>query len=60
MSQYGYSFKGKYWILGAIGVAGLIFTSGVLQIIFGILKKILALKISSSPTVKAMSIKIMA
>ena len=28
MSQYGYSFKGKYWILGAIGVAGLIFTSG--------------------------------
>ncbi|SVC11958.1 uncharacterized protein METZ01_LOCUS264812 [marine metagenome] len=36
MSQYGYSFKGKYWILGAIGVAGLIFTSGVLQIIFGI------------------------
>ena len=36
MSQYGYSFKGKYWILGAIGVGGLIFTSGVLQIIFGI------------------------
>ena len=36
MSHYGYSFIGKYWILGAIGVAGLIFTSGVLQIIFGI------------------------
>ena len=33
MSQYGYSFKGKYWILGAIGVAGLIFTSGVMKII---------------------------
>ena len=36
MSQYGYSFKGKYFILGAIGVLGLIFTDGWLQIIFGI------------------------
>ena len=36
MSQYGYNFKGKYLILGAIGVLGIIFTSGILQIIFGI------------------------
>ena len=36
MSQYGYSFKGKYFILGAVGVLGLIFTDGWLQIIFGI------------------------
>ncbi len=36
MSQYGYSFKGKYFILGAIGALGLIFTDGWLQIIFGI------------------------
>ena len=36
MSQYGYSFKGKYFILGAIGILGLIFTEGWLQIIFGI------------------------
>ena len=36
MSQYGYKFKGKYFILGAIGVLGLIFTTGILQIIFGI------------------------
>ena len=28
--------KGKYFILGAIGVLGLIFTDGWLQIIFGI------------------------
>jgi len=33
MSQYGYKFKGKYFILGAIGVLGLIFTSGILQVI---------------------------
>tara|TARA_Y100001960_G_C14301380_1_gene646309 strand:- start:464 stop:616 length:153 start_codon:yes stop_codon:yes gene_type:complete len=36
MGKYGYTFKGKYWILGAIGVVGLIFTSGILQVIFGI------------------------
>ena len=36
MSQFGYSFKGKYLISGAIGVLGLIFTTGILQIIFGI------------------------
>ena len=36
MSQYGYSFKNKYFILGAIGVLGLIFTSGWVQILFGI------------------------
>ena len=36
MSQYGYSFKGKYWILLAIGVIGLIFTSGIIQVIFGV------------------------
>jgi len=36
MSQYGYSFKGKYFILGAIGVLGLIFTDGWVQILFGI------------------------
>ena len=36
MSQYGYSFKNKYFILGAIGVLGLIFTSGWIQILFGI------------------------
>ena len=36
MSQYGYSFKGKYLILGAVGIAGLIFTDGILQTIFGI------------------------
>ena len=36
MPQYGYSIKGKYFILGAIGVLGLIFTDGWLQIIFGI------------------------
>ncbi len=36
MSQYGYNFKNKYLILGAIGVLGLIFTDGILQIIFGI------------------------
>ena len=36
MSQYGYSFKGKYFILGAIGVLGLIFTDGWIQILFGI------------------------
>ena len=33
MSQYGYSFKGKYFILGAIG---LIFTDGWIQLLFGI------------------------
>ena len=36
MAQYGYIFKGKYFILGAIGVLGLIFTSGWIQILFGI------------------------
>ena len=36
MSQYGYKFKGKYFILGAIGVLGLIFTTGIIQILFGI------------------------
>ena len=36
MSQYGYKFKCKYFILGAIGVLGLIFTTGILQVIFGI------------------------
>lgn len=36
MSQYGYNFKNKYLILGAAGVAGLIFTDGILQIIFGV------------------------
>ena len=36
MSQFGYSFKGKYFVLGAIGVLGLIFTTGILLIIFGI------------------------
>lgn len=36
MSQYGYSFKGKYFILGTIGILGLIYTTGILQIIFGI------------------------
>jgi|TARA_B110000971_G_scaffold206460_1_gene229739 hypothetical protein len=36
MSQYGYNFKGKYLLLGAIGIAGLIFTEGFLQVIFGI------------------------
>ena len=36
MSQFGYKFKGKYFILGAIGVLGLIFTTGIIQIIFGI------------------------
>ena len=35
-NEYGFIFKGKYWILGTIGVAGLIFTSGWIQIIFGI------------------------
>ena len=34
--KYGYNFKGKYLILGAIGFAGLIFTTGILQIIFAI------------------------
>lgn len=34
--KYGHMFKGKYLLLGAIGVVGLIFTSGILQIIFGI------------------------
>ena len=36
MGKYGYSFKGKYLILGAVGIAGLIFTTGIIQIIFGI------------------------
>lgn len=36
MSQYGYSFKGKYFILGAAGLLGIIFTDGILQIFFGI------------------------
>ena len=36
MSQYGYSFKSKYFILGAIGVFGLIYTTGIFQVIFGI------------------------
>jgi len=36
MSQYGYSFKGKYLILGVVGILGLIFTQGLLQIIFGV------------------------
>jgi hypothetical protein len=36
MSQYGYKFNGKYFILGVIGVLGLIFTTGILQVIFGI------------------------
>ena len=30
------SFKGKYFILGAIGVIGLIFTDGWIQLLFGI------------------------
>ena len=36
MSQYGYKFKGKYFILGAIGVVCLIFTTGIIQILFGV------------------------
>ena len=36
MSQYGYSFKGKYFILGAAGLLWIIFTDGILQIFFGI------------------------
>ena len=36
MSQYGFNFKGKYFILGAIGILGLIFTDGWLKVIFGI------------------------
>lgn len=36
MSQYGSKFKGKYFILSAIGVLGLIFTTGIIQVIFGI------------------------
>jgi hypothetical protein len=36
MSQYGYKFKGKYFILGAIGILGVIFTESWIQIIFGI------------------------
>ena len=36
MSQYGYKFKGKYFILGAIGTLGVIFTESWIQIIFGI------------------------
>ena len=36
MYEYGYKFKGKYFILGAIGVVGLIFTTGIIQILFGI------------------------
>ena len=24
MGKYGYTFKGKYWILGAIGVVGFV------------------------------------
>ena len=36
MSQYGYKFKGKYFILGAIVVVGLIFTTGIIQILFGV------------------------
>ena len=36
MSQYGSSFKSKYLILGAVGVAGLIFTDGIFQILFGV------------------------
>ena len=36
MSQYGYSFKGKYFILGAVGLLGIIFTDGFIQILFGI------------------------
>ena len=34
MSQFGYSFKGKYLLLGIVGVLGFIFTSGWIQIIF--------------------------
>ena len=33
---FGCKFKGKYFILGAIWILGLIFTTGILQIIFGI------------------------
>ena len=36
MPQYGYNFKGKYFILGLIGVLGLIFTTGIVQILFGV------------------------
>ena len=36
MSQYGYKFKGKYFILGAIGILVVIFTEIWIQIIFGI------------------------
>ena len=45
MSQYGYSFKGKYFILGAVGLLGIIFTDGFLQILFGILVFFITLKI---------------
>ena len=29
--KYGYSFPGKYLLLGALGIAGLIFTTGTIS-----------------------------
>tara|TARA_B100000579_G_C22658810_1_gene769891 strand:+ start:715 stop:885 length:171 start_codon:yes stop_codon:yes gene_type:complete len=34
--KYGYSFPGKYLLLGALGIAGLIFTTGTIQTFFGV------------------------
>ena len=35
-SNTKWKFKGKYFILGAIGILGVIFTESWIQIIFGI------------------------
>ena len=35
-SKYGYNFKGKYWLLGAIGIAGLFFSGDNYPVLAGI------------------------